>query len=329
MANKHVLVTGGAGYVGSHVVLALQEAGWIPAILDNFSTGKRALVPKGTTLFEGNVNDTDLVGQILGDIEPCAVLHFAGSIVVPESLRNPLKYYRNNTCASRDLIEACISGGVRRFIFSSSAAIYGEPVVVPVDEETPAAPMNPYGHSKRMTEIMLEAVAAASDFRYISLRYFNVAGADPRGRSGQLSDGATHLLKVACEVATGKRAGLEIFGTDYETPDGTCIRDYIHVSDLAQAHVAALEDLAINGESLTLNCGYGHGYSVREVLSAVEAASGESLNTSEGSRRPGDMPALIANNARLRKRLQWNPQYDDLSEIVRTALAWERLIEAQ
>ena len=319
-----VLVTGGAGYVGSHVALALLDAGHEVVVLDDLSTGARELVPAGAAFCEGDVADAELVGRLIAERGLSAVMHFAASVVVPESVAQPLKYYRNNTSASRNLIEACAAQGISRFIFSSTAAVYGIPEELPVTEAAACRPINPYGSSKLMTETMLRDLSAASDFRHVCLRYFNVAGADPEGRSGQTSPEATHLIILACKTATGAREHIDIFGEDYETPDGTCIRDYIHVTDLGAAHLAALDHLAAGGESLTLNCGYGRGYSVREVLGAVEAAAHVTLDKRPAPRRAGDPPVLIADAGRIRERLGWNPKHDDLPFIVKTALKWER-----
>ena len=325
---ERVLVTGGAGYIGSHVALALIEAGHAAVVLDDLSTGARDLVPAAADFVEGNAGDGALVRRLIAEKSIGAVMHFAGSIIVPESVRDPLKYYRNNTCASRDLIEACVEAGISRFVFSSTAAVYGLPETLPITEDAPTAPINPYGTSKLVTEMMLADVVRAHDFAYVALRYFNVAGADSAGRSGQSTPEATHLIKIACEVAVGARDHIEIFGDDYDTPDGTCVRDYIHVSDLAAAHLRALDHLATEGEgggeSLTLNCGYGRGYSVREVLASVERAAGTSLDKRTAPRRAGDPPALVSNADRLRARFGWTPEHDDLDVITATALAWER-----
>jgi UDP-glucose 4-epimerase len=321
---ERVLVTGGAGYIGSHVALALIDAGHRAVVLDDLSTGVRDLVPAEAGFVEGDAGDGALLAQVLEDQGITAVMHFAGSIIVPESVEDPLKYYRNNTCASRNLIEACVKARVDRFVFSSTAAVYGLPVVLPAREDAPTAPINPYGASKLVTEMILADVARAHRLRYVALRYFNVAGADPEGRSGQSSPEATHLIKIACEVATGARGHINIFGDDYDTPDGTCVRDYIHVSDLATAHLHALDHLASDGESLTLNCGYGHGYSVREVLEAVERAAGARLEKRLAPRRAGDPPALVADATRIRERFDWRPEYEDLDVITASALAWER-----
>lgn len=319
-----VLVTGGAGYIGSHAVLALLEAGRPVVVLDDLSTGDRALVPDGVPLVVGDVADAGLVADSLRAHRVGTVMHFAGSIIVPESVADPLKYYRNNTAASRTLIETCLATGVGRFIFSSTAAVYGDPPTRVVTEETPLCPVSPYGWSKLMVERMLADVEAACPaFRYAVLRYFNVAGADPAGRAGQVSPNATHLIKVACEVLLARRQRLTIFGVDYPTPDGTCVRDYIHVADLADAHVRALDHLEAGGDSAVLNCGYGRGYSVRQVTDAVARAAGRPLAVEEGPRRPGDPVELIADSGRLRHLLGWRPRFDDLDLIVRHALNWE------
>lgn len=320
-----VLVTGGAGYIGSHAVLALVDAGWPVAVIDDLSTGFRWAVPEGVPFYEGDVEDAALLARIFAEQGTRAVMHFAGSIVVPESVTDPLKYYHNNTVKSRALIAAAVAAGVPHFIFSSTAATYGTPEVSPVTEETPRLPINPYGTSKLMTELMLADVANAHPLNYCALRYFNVAGADPQGRTGQSTAGATHLIKVAVEAALGKRDHVDVFGTDYATPDGTGVRDYIHVSDLAAAHVLALEALiAEPGRSLTMNCGYGRGFSVLEVLDAVERATGVAIARRMAPRRPGDSGSLISDNARIRATLPWVPRHADLDEIVGHAFAWER-----
>jgi UDP-glucose 4-epimerase len=320
-----VLVTGGAGYIGSHAVLALLDAGWPVVVIDNLVTGFRWAVPEAASFVEGDIGDEVLVGGIIADHGIGAILHFAGSVVVPESVTDPLKYYRNNTANSRALLSAAVAGGVRHFIFSSTAATYGIPETVPVSEDMPKQPINPYGMSKLMTEAMLADVAAAYPMNYCALRYFNVAGADPQGRSGQSTAGATHLIKVAVEAATGKRDGVAVFGTDYATPDGTGVRDYIHVSDLAAAHVEALEALiAEPGRSHTLNCGYGRGFSVMEVLDAVDRVTNLTLKRRIEPRRAGDPDALVADNRRILETLPWRPRLDDLDVIVAHALAWER-----
>jgi UDP-glucose 4-epimerase len=329
-----VLVTGGAGYIGSHVVLALAEAGIGAVVLDDLSTGQRELVPPGVPFVAGDAGDSALVAALLRQHAVGAVVHLAASIFVAESVADPLKYYRNNTGVTQRLIETCLSCGVHRLVFSSSAAVYGAPSVVPIPEDAVCAPINPYGASKLASEFMLRHTAAASPLRCAILRYFNVAGADPAGRSGESTKGSTHLVKLACEVAVGRRACLDILGDDYDTPDGTCLRDYIHVSDLAELHLAALRQLASGqqeGEStegeggcLVLNCGYGRGFSVREIVAAVEQETGRPLPTRCGPRRPGDPAALIADVARLRATLDWTPRHADLHAILRSALAWER-----
>src|SRR5687767_7182023 len=320
-----VLVTGGAGYIGSHAVLALQDAGWPVAVIDNLTTGFRFAVPEGVAFYEGDIEDADLLARIFAEQSTRAIMHFAGSIVVPESVANPLKYYHNNTVKSRALIESAVKGGVRHFIFSSTAATYGIPAEVPVREEAPTEPINPYGWSKLMTERMLADVAAAHPLNFCALRYFNVAGADPQGRSGQSTAGATHLIKVAVEAATGKRGHVDVYGTDYDTPDGTGVRDYIHVTDLAAAHLLALERLIVDsGASHVMNCGYGRGFSVLEVLDAVDRVTNARIERRLSPRRAGDPPTLIADNGRILATLPWRPQRDDLATIVADALAWER-----
>lgn len=320
-----VLVTGGAGYIGSHAVLALQDAGWPVAVIDNLSTGFRWAVPADVPFYEGDIEDQGLVWTIAKEQGIRAVMHFAGSVVVPESVENPLKYYNNNTAKSRALIEAAVVAGIPHFIFSSTAATYGTPAVSPVAEDCPQVPINPYGMSKLMTEAMLADVARAFPLNFCALRYFNVAGADPLGRTGQSTAGATHLIKVAVEAALGRRAGVDVFGTDYDTPDGTGVRDYIHVADLATAHVLALEALIDRpGDSLTMNCGYGRGFSVLEVLDAVERISGQRIERRLGPRRAGDPGALISDNRRIRAILPWQPRHADLDAIVGHALAWEK-----
>jgi len=322
--DRPILVTGGAGYIGSHTVLALRDAGHTVVVIDDLSTGRRAAVPHDVPLIIGDVADSDKVARLIGEHGIGAVLHFAGSIQVGESVEKPLMYYRNNTSASRTLIETCIARGVERFIFSSTAAVYGIPDVVPVTELSPVQPINPYGHSKLMTEQMLRDAGAATGLKYAILRYFNVAGADPKGRTGQCTPEATHLLKIACQVAPGDRAGMEILGDDYPTHDGTGVRDYIHVSDLADAHVRVHEWLGAGDASATFNCGYGRGFSVREMLKVVEEVAGRKLNVKVAPRRPGDTPELIADSSLIRAETGWTPRHDDLSTIVRTALHWER-----
>ena len=326
MAEKlPVLVTGGAGYIGSHAVLALLDGGWPVAVIDNLTTGFRFAVPEGVPLYEGDIEDQDLLARIFAEQGTRAVMHFAGSIVVPESVENPLKYYHNNTAKSRALIAAAVAAGVPHFIFSSTAATYGIPEVSPVSEDTPQSPINPYGWSKLMTERMLADTAFAHPLNYSALRYFNVAGADPQGRSGQSTAGATHLIKVAVEAALGKRDHVSVFGTDYDTPDGTGVRDYIHVSDLAAAHVLALEALIGEpGRSLTMNCGYGRGFSVLEVLDAVDRVTNLTIERRLEGRRAGDPDSLISDNGRIKATLPWVPQHDDLETIVGHALQWER-----
>ncbi|NJC33623.1 UDP-glucose 4-epimerase [Sphingomonas jejuensis] len=325
MSGSTVLVTGGAGYIGSHAVLALLDAGRPVVVMDNLVTGMRWAVPEAVPFQEGDIADMDLVGDVIARHQVGAIMHFAGSIIVPESVENPLKYYRNNTAASRALIEAAVTGGVSHFIFSSTAATYGTPEVSPIDEDAPQRPINPYGMSKLMTERMLEDVAAAHPMNFAALRYFNVAGADPKGRSGQSTVGATHLIKVAVEAATGKRGHVGVYGTDYDTPDGTGVRDYIHVSDLAAAHLAALEALeAEPARNLKLNCGYGRGASVLEVLDAVDRVTNMSIERRIEGRRAGDPAALVAANDRILSTLDWRPARDDLGQIIADALAWER-----
>lgn len=320
---KAVLVTGGAGYIGSHVVRQLGEAGETVVTLDNLSTGFKESVLHGELII-GDTGDRELVGQILNEHNVGAVLHFAAHTIVPESVSNPLKYYGNNTCHSRNLLQCCHEAGVEHFIFSSTAAVYGIPDTDKVTEETPTNPINAYGSSKLMTEQMMRDLSNASHLRHVALRYFNVAGSDPEGRIGQSTREATLLIKVACEAAIGKRDSISIFGTDYPTPDGTGIRDYIHVEDLASVHLAALDYLRNGGESTTLNCGYGHGYSVREVLDAVQRVHGKALNIKEEPRRAGDPPQLIAAVDKVRQVLNWNVKYDDLDFIVKTSLNWEK-----
>lgn len=320
-----ILVTGGAGYIGSHAVLALADAGWLVVVLDNLVTGFRWAVDQRATFVEGDIGDEALVAKLLGEHRIGAILHFAGSVVVPESVENPLKYYRNNTANSRSLIESAVKGGVKHFIFSSTAATYGIPDVIPAAEDMPTKPINPYGMSKLMTEAMLADVAAAHPINYCALRYFNVAGADPAGRSGQSTAGATHLIKVAVEAATGKRESVGIFGTDFATADGTGVRDYIHVSDLADAHLHALDLLIKQPEqSHIMNCGYGSGFSVLDVLDSVDRVAGVTIDRKMGPRRAGDPDALIADNRRILERTAWRPLHADLDTIVAHALAWER-----
>jgi UDP-glucose 4-epimerase len=323
MASNSILVTGGAGYIGSHIVRQLGEAGEQVVVLDNLSTGFRSAVLHGE-LIVGDTGDRELVDQVLKDYDVDTIMHFAAHIVVPESVAEPLKYYGNNTCSSRNLLDCASRAGVKNFVFSSTAAVYGIPESGTASEDSPTSPINPYGSSKLMTEWMLRDLSHATDLRHVALRYFNVAGCNPEGRIGQSAHNSTLLTKVACEAAVGKRDKLYIFGTDYPTPDGTGLRDYIHVEDLASAHLDALKYLRAGGDSVTLNCGYGHGYSVREVLRAVEQAHGAPLPIEEGPRRAGDPPILIAAAEKIQKLLGWKPQYDDLDFIVKTQLAWEK-----
>ncbi len=329
MPGHSILVTGGAGYIGSHVVQQLTDAGERVVVLDNLVKGFRQAVPSGTPLVVGDVGDAELVARVIAEHTVGTVMHFAAHTVVPESVANPLKYYGNNTCGTRNLLQACVDRGVREFVFSSTAAVYGIPASGYADENTPTAPINAYGTSKLMSEWMLRDVAATGALRYVALRYFNVAGSDPEARIGQATPGATLLTKVACEAIVGKRPGVAIYGTDYATPDGTGVRDYIHVVDLAAAHVDALRYLRGGGPSITLNCGYGHGVSVRELLAMVEQVAGQKLTIREEPRRAGDPPVLVARADRIRRELGWVPKYGDLEQIVRHALAWERRLLAQ
>lgn len=320
-----VLVTGGAGYIGSHAVLALRDARWPVVVIDDLTTGFRWAVPGDVAFVEGDIADQALVESIMSAHGIGAVVHFAGSIIVPESVENPLKYYHNNTVKSRALIESAVRSGVRHFIFSSTAATYGIPETVPIREDAPTRPINPYGMSKLMTEAMLRDVCAAHPMNFAALRYFNVAGADSEGRTGQSSAGATHLIKVAVEAAVGKRSHVSVFGTDYATPDGTGVRDYIHVSDLADAHVAALDRLVADPEaSHVMNAGYKRGFSVNEVLDAVDRVTNMKIERRLDARRPGDPDALVADNSLILSTLTWVPKRNDLDGIVRDALAWER-----
>jgi UDP-glucose 4-epimerase len=319
-----ILVTGGGGYIGSHMAHALHDTGETVVVIDDLSTGFRSALPKTVPLVVGDVGEAAMVADLIRTHGVDAIIHFAASIVVPDSVRDPLGYYRNNTMNARALIEAAVKTGVRHFIFSSTAAVYGNPARVPVAEDAPLAPMSPYGNSKLMSEIMLKDVAAAHDLKYVILRYFNVAGADPKGRTGQSTVGATHLIKVAVETALGLRPRIDVFGTDYDTPDGTCIRDYIHVTDLVRAHSAALAHLRRGGASETFNCGYGHGSSVLDVIEAVKRVSGRDFAVRRSERRPGDPAAIVADGTRIRTQLGWTPQFDDLGTIVEHALAWER-----
>lgn len=328
-----ILVTGGAGYIGSHATLALSDAGWPVAVIDNLSTGFRFAVPETVAFYEGDIEDQALLARIFAEQGMGngrgAIMHFAGSIIVPESVENPLKYYHNNTAKSRALIEAAVAAGIPHFIFSSTAATYGVPESSPVSEDSTTNPINPYGMSKLMTEWMLADTSKAHPLNYCALRYFNVAGADPLVRTGQSTAGATHLIKVAVEASLGKRESVAVFGNDFETPDGTGVRDYIHVADLADAHVLALEALIADPEqSLTMNCGYGHGFSVLEVLDAVDQVAGKNIKRTMAPRRAGDPASLISDNKRIKQLLPWEPRFDDLATIVEHALAWEsRLTE--
>jgi UDP-glucose 4-epimerase len=324
-----ILVTGGAGYIGSHMVYALADAGERVVVLDNLSTGFAWAVAEGVPLVVGDTGDQALVSRLIAEHGVTEIIHFAASIVVPDSVSDPLGYYRNNTANSRALIECAVKGGVRRFIFSSTAAVYGNPATIPIGEDDPTCPMSPYGSSKLMTEIMLRDAGAAHRLDTVILRYFNVAGADPKLRTGQSTKGATHLIKVAVETALGKRAKIDVFGTDYPTPDGTCIRDYIHVSDLVQAHCDALAYLRAGGRSVTLNCGYSHGFSVVEVIDAVKRVSGIDFRVDYAAKRPGDPTQIVAKSDRIRQTLGWRPQFDDLATIVAHALAWERAVAAR
>jgi UDP-glucose 4-epimerase len=318
-----ILVTGGAGYIGSHVVRQLGERGETIVVLDNLSSGFRSAVLHGK-LVVGDTGDRELVSRVLRENGVTTVMHFAAHTIVPESVSNPLKYYGNNTCSTRNLLQACSDAGVKHFVFSSTAAVYGIPEGGVAAEDSPTQPINPYGTSKLMSEWMLRDLGAATSLRYVVLRYFNVAGSDPGGRIGQSTINGTLLTKVACETAVGKRPHISIFGTDYPTSDGTGVRDYIHVEDLASAHLNALDYLRNDGESQTLNCGYGHGYSVREVISMVDQLHGRPIKTLEQPRRAGDPPSLVARAERIRKVLGWSPKHDDLSVIVKSQLAWEK-----
>lgn len=324
-----VLVTGGAGYIGSHAVLALRDAGWPVVVIDNLVTGFRSAVPGDVPFVEGNIDDAALIAATIAEHGIRAIIHFAGSVVVPESVSDPLKYYLNNTVRTRALLEAAVKAQLPHFIFSSTAATYGIPEVIPVREDSPTRPINPYGMSKLMSEAMLADVAAAHPINYCALRYFNVAGADPQGRSGQSTAGATHLIKIAAEAATGKRSHVSVFGTDYDTPDGTGVRDYIHVTDLAEAHVAALEKLIADPTaSHIMNAGYSRGFSVAQVLDAVDRVTNMKLDRRMEPRRAGDPDALVADNARILATLDWTPKRADLDGIVKDALAWERRLQS-
>ena len=319
-----VLVTGGGGYIGSHMVWALIDRGEDVVIVDNLSTGFRWAMAPEAAFVEGDIGDAALLDRVIAEHGVDAIIHFAGSIIVPESVTDPLKYYFNNTVKSRELIAAAVRGGVKNMVFSSTAAVYGDPKTIPVDEDEPLRPLSPYGTSKLMTEMMLADVAKAHDFRYAALRYFNVAGADPKLRTGQSTKGATHLIKVACEALLGKRPEIQVFGTDYDTPDGTGVRDYIHVSDLVGAHLLALDHLRNTGTTLVCNCGYGRGFSVLDVLRSVERVAGAKLPVTYGPRRLGDSPKVVAKVDRIHQALDWKPAYDDIDTIVAHALAWEK-----
>ncbi len=318
-----VLVSGGAGYIGSHMILELLDNGEEVVVVDNLSTGFRQAVPEAATLVEGDIGDVDLVSKTIKVHKVDAIIHFAGSIVVPDSVVDPLGYYHNNTVNSRALIEAAVQNDVQHFIFSSTAAVYGMPDVEKVKEATPLNPISPYGSSKLMTEIMMKDTAFAHDFHYVALRYFNVAGADPKGRTGQSTQCATHLIKVASQAALGMRSHMEVYGTDYETPDGTGVRDYIHVTDLVRAHSAALKYLRAGGKSKALNCGYGRGYSVLEVIQAVKKAADKDFEVKMSPRRAGDPGTLIAEAELIKQALNWQPELNDLDMITTHALAWE------
>ena len=324
-----VLVTGGAGYIGSHMVLELLDAGERVIVLDDFSTGFQRAVPEGVPLIVGDTGDQALVSRLIREYEVQAIIHFAASLIVLDSVRDPLAYYRNNTVNSRALIESAVNGGVKHFIFSSTCAVYGNPKKLPVSEDTPTLPISPYGSSKLMTEIILRDASNAYGFDHVSLRYFNVAGADPKGRAGQSTKAATPLIKVAVEAALGLRTKVEVYGTDYPTPDGTCIRDYIHVSDLCGAHLDALRYLRSGGQSMTFNCGYGRGFSVLEVLDTVKQVSGIAFPIVIAARRPGDLTQIVAETQLIRQTLGWQPRFDDLATIVSHALAWERTLVRQ
>jgi UDP-glucose 4-epimerase len=319
-----VLVTGGAGYIGSHMVLELVDRGEKVIVIDDLSTGAWWIMPPEVVMIHGDVSDQPLVEKVIAEHGVTSIAHFAAKIVVPDSVTDPLGYYHGNTVKTRALIESAVRGGVKHFIFSSTAAVYGEPLDMPIKEDTPPGPINPYGRSKLMSEWMLADAASAHGFGYAILRYFNVAGADPKGRSGQSFPRATHLIKVAAQTALGMRDGLEMFGTDYPTPDGTCLRDYIQVTDLARAHVLALDHLRQGGASLTCNCGYGEGYSVQQVIDVVKRVSGVDFPVKISPRRAGDPASLVASSTRIRETLGWKPQYDELETIVAQALEWEQ-----
>ena len=324
-----VLITGGAGYIGSHMAHHLLEAGEDIIVLDNLSTGVEKNLPKNIAFARGDIADTGLVSKLIDTYKIDSVIHFAGSVVVPESVEKPLDYYANNTSGARTLIETCVRHGVGNFIFSSTAAVYGTPKVLPVSEDSPTNPDSPYGRSKLMTEWVLKDTAAAHPLKFGILRYFNVAGADPKGRTGQSTPRATHLIKRACQVATGQAPHLTIFGTDYDTPDGTGVRDYIHVSDLVDIHQSVLNHLRKGGESLLINCGYGRGFSVRQVAATVERIAGQKIKIQEAPRRPGDMASVVAQTTKLSGLLNWKPKYGDLDVIVSTALNWEKQLKKE
>ena len=328
MSQRAILITGGAGYIGSHVLMQLQSRGERVVAIDNLHTGFRQAV-RTAPLVVGDAGDRDLVAGVIQEHQIDTVMHFAATTIVPESVREPLRYYGNNTCVTRNLLETCMTQGVRQLVFSSTAAVYGVPAGGIADEDMQLAPVNPYGSSKLVSEWMLRDLAAVSDFRYVSLRYFNVAGSDPQGRIGQSTRAATLLIKVACEAALGVRPYVSIFGTDYDTPDGTGVRDYIHVEDVARAHVDALDYLRRGGAAAVFNCGYSHGYSVREVLASVQRIAGQSLAIREEQRRAGDPPVLIARADRIRSQLGWKPQLDNLDAIVDSALRWERKLKRE
>lgn len=319
-----ILITGGAGYIGSHAAWACVDAGYEIVVLDNLSTGVARNVPPHATLIEADIGDRTAVAKALSDHQIDAIMHFAGSIVVPESVVNPGLYYENNTVKSLGLIQEAVKAGVKAFIFSSTAAVYAPGSAEPLNEAAPKGPLSPYGQSKLMTELMLADMSAAHGLSVGVLRYFNVAGADPQGRTGQSTPNATHLIKVACQVATGQRPSMEVFGTDYDTPDGTCIRDYIHVSDLADAHVLLAQHLLAGGANVTANCGYGKGASVLEVLASLEKQLNHPIQAKMSPRRAGDAPSLVANSAHLKSLMPWKPKYENLDDIVAAALAWER-----
>jgi UDP-glucose 4-epimerase len=321
-----ILVTGGAGYIGSHMSYALLERGFDVAVIDNLSTGLRKLVPPDARFIDGNAGDIRLIREVIGRHSIDAVIHFAGSVVVPESVANPLAYYENNCSVSRNLIEACVKEGVKDFVFSSTCAVYGIPAENPVNEDTPVSPVSPYGRSKLVTEWILRDAASAHPFRYVTLRYFNVAGADPKGRTGQSTPHAPHLIRRACLAALGKIDHVDIFGTDYPTRDGSGIRDYIHVTDLVAAHVSALEYLRDGGDPMTLNCGYGRGFSVREVIEAISRVSGRAVPARPAARRAGDPPEVVADPSRLKRQFNWVPKYENLDEMIASAYRWEQTL---